>query len=84
MMSDQDTATQDKVLDIFSEFFDLPRDQITLETTRDDVPEWDSFAHINLVLSIEGELGISLNAGDIASVENLSELCGLVAKTGSK
>lgn len=58
------------IIDTLQEIFDdiLEEEvEITEDTKRDEVVDWDSLATINLVVAIEEEFGIKIN---IEEVEN--------------
>jgi acyl carrier protein len=38
------------------------------ETSTDTVPGWDSIAHMNLVIAIEAEFGISIPDGEVLTL----------------
>jgi len=53
------------------------------ELTADDVEEWDSFAHIRIILGIEQEFGIKFATPELAQFENIGQLVDMIAeKTG--
>lgn len=60
----------------------LANDAIVLypETTRSDVPEWDSFSYVNFIVAIEMELGIKFSVADVESFKSVGEI---VAKARS-
>jgi acyl carrier protein len=45
---------------IISKVFDVPEKEVRDDSSPDTVPNWDSVGHINLVLALEAEFGISL------------------------
>ena len=47
---------------------------LTMATTREDVPNWDSFAYINFIVAAETELGIRFGVGDVESFENVGAI----------
>ncbi len=56
---------------------------ITMETTADDVPDWDSANHINIVLSIEQRFKIKFKTAEIEELRDVGGLVKLVKqKTG--
>ena len=42
-----------RLTDVFREVFDDDSIELNEETTSDDVEDWDSFDHINLVVAVE-------------------------------
>ena len=39
-----------------------------------DVPGWDSFNHVNLMISIEEEFGVKFTNNEVATMQNVGEL----------
>ena len=78
-MVDQDILKQ-KLTDIFRKTFFQPTLEIHEGMTANDVEGWDSLSHINLVLAIEDEFGISLTTRDVRSMKNVGDLIQLVAR----
>jgi acyl carrier protein len=54
----------DRISQIVSSVLDIPLDQLNDDTSPDDVPSWDSMAHINMVMAFEQEFDISLMPED--------------------
>ncbi len=68
----------ESLTEIFRDVFD--DDEITLndETTADDIEEWDSLEHINLVVEIENEFSIKFNMGEVNKMKNVGEMVDLI------
>jgi acyl carrier protein len=47
---------------------------LTMETTRADVPGWDSFQYVNFIVAVEIELGIKFRIADVESFETVGEI----------
>jgi acyl carrier protein len=47
---------------------------LTMQTKRDDVPNWDSFAYINFIVAVEGEFGVKFGVAEIESFQNVGEI----------
>lgn len=55
-----------KLNEIFEDVLDLDETpSLTDETTANDIDEWDSLSHIQLVVSIEKAFGIKFSSQDI-------------------
>ena len=69
----------DKVQEIFRDIFDDDELTVTEETTADDIEEWDSLNHINLVNAIEKEYKIRFALGELQSMKNVGEMIHLIS-----
>lgn len=76
-MPDRD-AIRNRLKTVFQEAFDDDELEIFDEMTAADYDEWDSVAHITLVLSIETEFGITLNATEVGGLENVGGMIELL------
>ena len=48
---------------------------LTMETKRDEVPNWDSFAYVNFIVAVEIEFGIKFR---VAEVESFTDVGAIV------
>lgn len=69
-----------KVNEIFCD--ELDNDDIVLndENTADDVEEWDSLSHIQLIVAVEKAFGIKFTSNEILSWNNVGELIDSIEK----
>ncbi|WP_415327598.1 acyl carrier protein [Chryseobacterium sp. MMS23-Vi53] len=69
---------QDEILAKLSGIFreELDNDDITLteETTAEDIEEWDSLSHIQLIVAVEKAFGIRFTSSEIQSWNNVGEM----------
>jgi acyl carrier protein len=70
--------------DIFQDVFDNPKLSVTLQTTANDVPGWDSLTNINLIFAIEREFNIKFALGEIQELSNVGEMAALIQKKMGK
>ncbi len=68
---------KDRVKKVISQVFGVPTEAIADDASPDTLEEWDSVTHLNLVLALEEEFGISLTDEQI--VELLS--CEIIVAT---
>lgn len=70
-------ALEQKVYQVVSDVFGVPLAQVNDDLTSDQVPTWDSFNMINLLMVLESELGVSISpedAKDMMSVRLIVEV----------
>ena len=70
--------TDQEVLTIFTRVLRdlLANDSIVLQmdTTRSDVPDWDSFMYVNFIVAVEIELGIRFRVAHVEAFETVGEI----------
>ena len=64
----------DRLTNVFRTVFDNDSIELTPGLTADDVDEWDSLSHINLMIAIELEFGIEFEQSEIQNFANVGEL----------
>ena len=57
---------------------------ITDNTNSDEVEEWDSLTHIQLVVEIEKHFKINFTSDEIGGYENIGEMCKGIEKKLNK
>ena len=68
-----------QIQEIFCDVLDNEDIVLTDTTTSDDIEEWDSLSHIQLVVSIEKSFKLKFTAADISSWGNGGEMCEAIA-----
>jgi len=62
------------VNEIFVDVLDNPNVVIDLITTANDVEDWDSLNHIQLVVAIEKRFNVRFKSNEIRNWENVNEM----------
>ena len=68
----------DGVQDIFRDIFDEDDMVIEDKTSSNDVEEWDSLNHINLVSAIEKEFKIKFALGELMTLKDVGAMVDLM------
>jgi acyl carrier protein len=68
-----------RLTEIFREVLDDDGIVLADETTAHDVEEWDSLAHVRLIIAIEAALNIRFTTQEINAPENVGQLIDLIA-----
>jgi acyl carrier protein len=75
--------TREEILSAFTHILrDLLLDDsivLTMETRREDIPNWDSFNYINFIVAVETKFGVKFKVADVESFENVG---AIVTQTG--
>lgn len=68
----------DKLNEVFRDVFDDEDIMVTDATTADDIEDWDSLEHINLMSAVEQEFGIKFSMGQIVTMKNVGEMANII------
>ena len=63
---------------VFRDVFDDDSIMVSDTTTADDIEDWDSLEHINLIVAIEQEFGIKFNMGEVTKMKNVGEMVDVI------
>lgn len=73
------TEILNEVQDIFRDILDNEEIELSDTTTADDVEEWDSLTHIQLIVAIEKHFKIKFTSKEILSWNNVGEMIDCIA-----
>lgn len=67
-----------KIQEAFGAAFDVDPKSVSMETTANDIPLWDSVGHLSLASSLEEAFGITLDVDDLMEMESVREIVRVV------
>ena len=67
-------STADRVRMIAGQTFNIPADSITPQLSSDDVENWDSLGHLNLILALEQEFKVRFAPEQIQQMMSLEAI----------
>lgn len=73
------SAIFEKLNDIFCDVLDLDEVSLDEATSADDIDEWDSLSHIQLIVAIEKGFGIKFSSKEIITWKNVGQMVDSIA-----
>lgn len=73
----------ERLNNVFQDVFDDEDITVTAETTADDIEDWDSLEHINLIAAVEQEFGIKFTMGQVVSMKNVGEMVSIIENSAN-
>lgn len=65
---------------VIREVFPIEQDTIDENWTSDDIPDWDSVGHLNLIMEIEKAFDIKIEIEEMFEVEKLGDIIPILQK----
>jgi acyl carrier protein len=75
-----DEVLEKKIIEICSQAFEVNQKIVTKETSINNLHEWDSLAHLKLILMIESFFELNLDPIEIESINDVSDIIKLVER----
>lgn len=69
---------KDTLEEIFRDVFEDDTIELTESTTAEDIEDWDSLTHIQLIVEIEKKFNVKFTTQEISSLKNVGEFIALV------
>lgn len=64
----------EKIRKIIAETFKIKESEITPQTNMKDIDSWNSLTHMELIVSLEDELGIEFTADEIMEMTDVEKI----------
>lgn len=74
----------ERLTKVFRDVFDDDSIEINNLTTADDIDDWDSLEHINLVSAVEGEFSMRFKMREVSSMNNVGEMASIILERAKK
>jgi len=59
-----------KIKQVMSAVFEIPVESISDDASSDNIENWDSLRHLNLILALEEEFGVSIPDEEVGNLVN--------------
>jgi len=74
--------TSPKLEDVFRSVFNLSSNADVTMLAQEDVPEWDSLAHVSLILALESEFGVQIDSVDSLDITSFDAAARYLTEHG--
>jgi len=71
-------STIERLTILFQEIFFDESIVLTLNTNANDIDGWDSFAHLNIIMSVEQKFNIEISDVEAPTLKNIGDLVSLI------
>ena len=69
-----------RLTEVFQNVFDDDEIEIGRDTTADDIEDWDSLEHINLIAAVEREFGVKFTMKEVSTMKNVGEMIDIITE----
>lgn len=71
-------STIEQIQEIFRDLFDEDDIEINTSTNAEDIEDWDSITHIQLLVAIEKHFNIKFSSSEIQQFKNVGDIVSCV------
>lgn len=65
--------------EVFRDVFDDEEIVVNESTTSNDIEDWDSLEHINLIVAVEKKFGMKFSMGEVTTMKNVGEMADIIS-----
>ena len=76
-------AIVSQVRQIVADIFEVSESEVTDESFPDSLKNWDSVAHLNLILALEQQFGVTFEEEQIAELVTVDVIAQAISSLGS-
>ncbi len=62
---------EERIKDVMSAVFEVDADSINEDSSQDTIENWDSIKHLDLIVSLEDEFGVSIPLEEVQNMRNV-------------
>ena len=74
------SAITSQVQTLLAEAIQVPVELVTPELAFGDLPQWDSLGHMEVMMRLEEQFGVAIDADTIAALISVPEICAYLEK----
>ena len=70
----------DKIRSLLAGIFQIPLDDVPADMAFGDIPQWDSFGHMEVMMSLEEKFCVEISTETISELVNIPAICAYLEK----
>jgi len=82
MSTSETSILSQRVQSLLAEAIQVPGEVVTPDLSFGDLPQWDSLGHMEVMLRLEEEFGVAIDADTIAQLISIPEICRFLEDNG--
>ena len=82
MTTSETSILTQRVRSLLAEAIQVPGEMVTPDLSFGDLPQWDSLGHMEVMLRLEEEFGVAIDAETIAQLISIPEICHFLEDKG--
>ena len=82
MNSSETSVLSQRIQSLLAEAIQVPGEMVTADLSFGDLPQWDSLGHMEVMLRLEEEFGVAIDADTIAQLISIPEICRFLEDKG--
>ena len=75
MKEQHNSPIRERVQALLAETIQVPVELVTLNLAFGDLPQWDSLGHMEIMMRLEEEFGVEIDADLIAELVSILDIC---------
>jgi len=83
MEINEKTALIENVQALLSEALQIDLQDVTPDLAFGDLPQWDSMGHMEVMMRLEEQFGVEINADTIGELVSIPAICEYIAAHGA-
>ena len=80
--SSETSILSQRVQSLLAEAIQVPGEMVTPDLSFGDLPQWDSLGHMEVMLRLEDEFGVAIDADTIAQLISIPDICRFLEDKG--
>jgi acyl carrier protein len=68
----------ERVKGLVADLFDIPKEQVTLQTSPSMIDTWDSLKHLDLILALEQEFALQISPDEMAEMNSVEVIVKVI------